>query len=96
MTALSRRGLIGAIICAPAIVRASSLMPVKAAKALGVFSQPWSYVDHTHFPPLRYYPYLVQAETDWLDRAEAYFSLDPKHAFQRLDVSVTDCVPPHI
>ncbi len=29
MTQLSRRGLIGALICAPAIVRASSLMPVK-------------------------------------------------------------------
>ena len=26
---LSRRGLLGALICAPAIVRASSLMPVK-------------------------------------------------------------------
>lgn len=29
MSGLSRRGLIGAIICAPAIVRASSLMRVK-------------------------------------------------------------------
>lgn len=29
---LSRRGLLGAIICAPAIVRASSLMAVKAHK----------------------------------------------------------------
>lgn len=30
--ALSRRGLLGAIICAPAIVRASSLMPIKAVR----------------------------------------------------------------
>lgn len=30
--ALSRRGLLGAIICAPAIVRASSLMPIKVAR----------------------------------------------------------------
>lgn len=30
MEKLSRRGLLGALICAPAIVRASSLMPVKA------------------------------------------------------------------
>ena len=29
MTNLSRRGLLGTIICAPAIVRASSLMPIK-------------------------------------------------------------------
>lgn len=34
MTDLSRRGLLGAIICAPAIVRASSLMPVKATRIL--------------------------------------------------------------
>lgn len=32
MTNLSRRGVLGAIICAPAIVRASSLMAVKAHK----------------------------------------------------------------
>lgn len=30
---ITRRGIIGAIICAPAIVRASSLMPIKAFKA---------------------------------------------------------------
>lgn len=29
MTSLSRRGILGSIICAPAIVRASSLMAVK-------------------------------------------------------------------
>jgi hypothetical protein len=38
MTMLNRRGLlagmIGGIVCAPAIVRASSLMPVKAFKPL--------------------------------------------------------------
>lgn len=32
VTNLSRRGILGAIICAPAIVRASSLMAVKAEK----------------------------------------------------------------
>lgn len=32
---LSRRGLIGAIICAPAIVRASSLMPIKSKLVAG-------------------------------------------------------------
>lgn len=70
MSVLSRRGLIGALICAPAIVRASSLMPIK--------SIPWrklntgvvwslSAVSTTHLVPWDVY------RSQWYQDAEKAF-----------------------
>lgn len=41
MADLSRRGILGALICSPAIVRASSLMPVKVLGdySVGLYAQ---------------------------------------------------------